>query len=83
MPKAPVTAKIHQALNIHGHLAPKVALNFVLTVDNPANATDLIVGQVVALDAKVDVSLFQDSLGAGTAQTENIGQGYLNPLLTG
>jgi hypothetical protein len=83
MPKTSITAQIHQALNVHRNFTPQIAFDFVFAVNDPADAGDLVVGQVIAFDAELYPSLGQNSLSAGTAKTEDIGQGNLYTLLAG
>src|SRR5258708_4906021 len=46
MPQPTVAAEIHQPLDVHGHLAPKVALDDVVAVDDLADLQHLLVGQL-------------------------------------
>src|SRR5215475_9573547 len=41
-----LAAEIHQPLDVHGHLAPKVALDDVVAVDDLADLQHLLVGQL-------------------------------------
>src|SRR5215472_14835280 len=46
MSQPTVAAEIHQPLDVHGHLAPKVALDDVVAVDDLADLQHLLVGQL-------------------------------------
>ena len=46
MPQPTVAAEIHQPLDVHGHLAPKVALDDVVAVDDLADLQHFLVGQL-------------------------------------
>src|SRR3546814_6377409 len=45
--QAAVAAEVHQALDVHGHVAAQVALDHVVAVDGLADAGDLVIGQLV------------------------------------
>ena len=55
MADAAVAADLHQPLDVQVHLAPQVALDRVLTVDDLAQAADLVLGQITHARVRVDV----------------------------
>ena len=46
MAQAPVTAEIHQALDIHGDVAAKIAFHDIVAIDDLADLDDLRFGQL-------------------------------------
>src|SRR5215510_2920827 len=46
MTQPSVAAEVHQPLDIHRHLAPQVALDYVVAVDDFANLQHFLVGQL-------------------------------------
>ena len=46
MTQPTIAAEIHQPLNIHGDLAPKIAFDDVVTIDHFANLEHFLVGQL-------------------------------------
>src|SRR5215467_1081822 len=46
VPQPPIAPKVHQALDIHRHFAPQIALDHVVTIDDFANLQHLLVGQL-------------------------------------
>src|SRR5271165_857426 len=46
MSQSPVAPKIHQPLDVHGNLTPKVALDHVVAINDFANLKHFLVGQL-------------------------------------
>src|SRR5262249_34009502 len=79
--EAPVATEVHQPLDIDCDLAPQVAFDHVVAVDDFTDLQDLLVGQLrhPALDR--DVDLFHDFLGFLPADAVNVLQGDNHPLV--
>ena len=69
MSKPAKTTKIHESFDVHGDLAPQVALDFVFGVDDLSDAGDFIVGEIVCFGVKLNAGLGQDFLGTSAADT--------------
>src|SRR6516165_9198648 len=76
-----VAAEIHQALDVHRHLPPQVALDRVFAVDQLADAQDLVIGHLVhaPLDRDADPAADLESLGPSDAV--DVGQPDRDPFL--
>src|SRR3712207_2781142 len=62
VPQAAVAGHVHQPLDVHGDLAPEVALDPVLAVDQLADAEHLFVGELVHAPLARDAELVADVL---------------------
>ena len=59
MPQAAITAKIHQALDIHGYFASQITFDFIAFVDYIANPCDFGLGQFLSSGVKIDTGFGQ------------------------
>tara|TARA_B100000315_G_scaffold254178_1_gene294640 strand:- start:2366 stop:2704 length:339 start_codon:yes stop_codon:yes gene_type:complete len=81
MAQTAVAAEIHQALDVHRSFAPKIALDLKTLIDRVTDTRNLVIGQFVHPAFERNFHLLADTLGAGAADTENIGQRYFNSFL--
>jgi hypothetical protein len=81
MPQAPVAAEIHQPLDIHGNLAPKVAFNHMIPVNDFADLADLRFRQLAHPPLPRDVDLLANLPGEGVANAMDIRERHLDPLI--
>src|SRR5262249_46170663 len=72
MPQPAIAGEVHQTLDVHGDLAPEVALDSVVAVDALADADHLIVGQRVDAPRLVDPHFPQDLPRLGRADPVDI-----------
>src|SRR6516165_1702717 len=79
--QAPVAAQVHQALDVHGHLAPQVSLDFSSAFNHLANSLDLILVQILGPDVHVDTRGDQDVAGRLPADPIDVSEGDLHSLL--
>src|SRR5271170_1982929 len=81
VPETPVAAEIHQPLDVHRDLAPQIALDVVVAIDQLADAQDLVVGQLVNPPGIRDADLGADLTSLGPADAEDVGEADLHALL--
>jgi len=72
VPEATVGAEVHEALDVHLHLAAQVALDLVLGVDDLADRLDLLLGQLVDLLVEGDLGPSADLLRGGASDTVEV-----------
>src|SRR5262249_14885657 len=72
LPQPPVSADVHEALDVHGVLAAQRALHLVLALDQRPQLARVLVGE--CLDARVgtDARLLQQPLRRGRADAEDV-----------
>src|SRR5262249_35126183 len=70
--QAAVTTKIHQAPDVHGHIAAQVALHHVVAIDRLADLQHFGVGQVIDAALIGDADLLADLLRKPRADAVNI-----------
>src|SRR5207244_2636791 len=63
--QATIAAEIHQPLDVHGDLAPQVALDDVVPIDHFADLQHLLVGELRHAPLGRDADLVHDFLGLG------------------
>ena len=81
MAAAPVATEVHQALDVHGHVAPLVALHHVVGLDDGAQAVDVVAAQVIAVHLVGQIRLVQNLAGRGKADAVDVGQGPVHVLV--
>ena len=69
MTQTPVRADLDEALDVERHLAAQVALDLVASVDELAQAVDLLLGQIADAGVRVDVGLRRGSSGWWAARS--------------
>ena len=65
MAQATVAAEVHQALDVHGHLATQIAFDPIVAIDGLADLQNLSVGELVHAALGRDPHLLGDFLGFG------------------
>ncbi len=55
MPKASITAKVHEPLDIHGYGRPKFTFDLVVLVDGLPDAVNFGLSQLVGTRAKINI----------------------------
>src|SRR6185503_14730958 len=80
--QAAVGADFHQPLDVLRSLAAQVALDLA-RFDRLAQPDDLVLGQVLNGRIRVDLRLGQDAARGGGADTEDVGEADLGPLVHG
>ena len=83
MAQAAVRTDLGQVLDVQSHLAAKVAFHDELFVDALTDTRFFLVGKVAHAGVRVDSGLFENSLRARSADTENVGQTDLDSLVSG
>src|SRR5262245_34396916 len=81
MAQAPVTAEIHQALDIHRDVAAKIAFHDIVAIDDLADLDDLRFGQLTDAPIRWNGDLGANLPGEGIANPMNIRQSHLDPLV--
>src|SRR5271163_1928139 len=81
MTDAAVASEIHQPLDRLLHLAPQVALDLELPVDNIADADLLVGAQIVAVARGIDLGFGENFLRRAAADSIDIGQRDFHPLV--
>jgi hypothetical protein len=81
--QAPVTAKVHQPLDVHRHLAAQIALDLETLIDDLAHPYDFVVGELIDPPFGGNGRPIANCLGLGPADTVNVGQRDLYPLPRG
>ena len=72
--KTTIAGEIHQALDVHRHLAAEVTLDRVVGVDRLTNVQHFLVSQVLDARRVGDAELCRDFLGLGRTDAVDIGQ---------
>ena len=62
MPEAPITANIHQSLDVEGNLSAEMSFNLVLILDDLPEKGKVIIGEGVDPDIWVDIRLLTNLL---------------------
>ena len=81
MAQATVAADFHKALNVLRNLAMEVALDGEVLVDVFADFLEIVLGDVLHADIRVDASLSDNLFCGGVADTVDVSQADLNALL--
>src|ERR1051326_5781830 len=67
-----VRVDVHQALDVHLHLAAPRAFDFEIRGDNGADLRDFVVVQIADTLSPVDARLVQDLVGTAPADAEDV-----------
>ena len=71
-----------QSLEIHADLAAQVALDDVLAILNGVNdLRELLLGQILGADARVDIRLSQDDFRVAGANAVNVAERNVDALV--
>src|SRR4030095_8946445 len=81
MPDAAVAADVHEALDVHRDLAPQVALDLQLALDDVANARGLLVAPRLHALGRIHAGLGQDARGRRPADAVDVRDRHLTTLL--
>src|SRR5262249_39059211 len=81
MTQAPVAAEVHQTLDVHGDLAPKLAFDHIAAVDHLTTLTVLCWGELAPPPLRRNRDLLANLLGEGVANAINRSERYLDPLV--
>src|SRR5262249_48601090 len=76
-----IAPQIDQPLDVRRHVAAEIALDLVRGVDLAPDAGDLVVGQVVALAAGIDLRHLADALGRRPPDAIDVGECDLHALV--
>src|SRR5262245_1436788 len=76
-----IAAEVHEALDVHRHLAPQIALDLVLGLEDIADAADLVLVEVVGPLVERDVSLLQDLARERLADPVDVSERDFHPLV--
>ena len=83
MTQAAVAADVHQALDVHGNFAAKIALYLEVVIDIVAQLTDFLLGQILDSGIGIDTGRFNDIVRNIPANAIDIRQGDLDSLFSG
>src|SRR5215471_6344236 len=81
MTQPSVAAEVHQPLNIHRHLAPQVALDYVVAIDDFANLQHFLIGQLRYPAGFRDTNFLHDFIGLFRPDAMDILQCNNNPFV--
>ena len=72
--KASIAAEVHQALNVHGDIAPEVTLNAVAVRDHLTDANDLLIAELLVGQVGIHLGLLTDLQSRRAADSIDVGQ---------
>src|SRR5215831_11435002 len=81
MTQPSVAAEVHQPLDIHRHLAPQVALDYVVAIDDFANLQHFLIGQLRYPAGLRDADFLHDFIGLFRPDAMDILQCNNNPFV--
>jgi hypothetical protein len=81
MANTPVTAQVHQPLNIHGDVTTQITFNTVFAINNLAQPSYLTFRQLVDTAGFGYARFLANFMCLGTAYSKDIGQSNHNPLV--
>src|SRR3982751_6607165 len=81
VPDSPVAPDIHQPLDVHGDFGAERALHLHRTLDHLAETRDLGIREIAHSGVRIDSSLSQNAAAGGPSDSEDVGEGDLDPLL--
>lgn len=81
MSQPAVAADIHQPLDVHRDLTPKVTLDAHFLVDDLADSINFIVSQVAHARIRIDTSAVEKPLAGVQPNSIDIGKRRFNPLI--
>jgi hypothetical protein len=73
MPQPPVAAYVHEPLNIKGYFSPQATFNLIIALNELPEFVEFFLRKIIDEPIWVNLGLYTDIIGAGTADTENIG----------
>jgi hypothetical protein len=81
MTQSPITANLHQPLDIHGNGFAQIAFNHPVTLDNIADIYGLFLGQIFNLGVNVDSGFLTDLCRPAFADAKYVRKPDLNPFI--
>ncbi len=82
MADAPITFNSLQAFQIHAQFAAQIPLNHIFTLlDGMNDLGQLLFGEVFSPNLRIDGRLLDNGLGINRAETINVAEGNVDPLL--
>jgi hypothetical protein len=82
--EAPEATEVHEALDVHADLTPQIALDLQLALlDHLADATGLVVVELVSPLAERDVRRLQDLARKRLANSVDVSERDFHPLVAG
>ena len=81
MPKTPVTADVHQSLDVHLYFRTQLPLDKVLVLNEASHASGLLLRPVVRMRIVLDADTIKDFLSTRTPNPENRGQGNFSAFM--
>src|SRR5262245_62983930 len=81
MPDAPIRADVHQALDVHGHLAAEIALHLELALDHLAHPGHLLLRPGLHALVGIETGPGHDVPGQGAADSVDVGDGHFTALV--
>ena len=82
MPEPTVAPDVHEAFNVHGHLGSQRTLHLEFTLDLPADAIHVLVGEIVGAHVRADPCTTQDLVSPRPSDPKNVSEGDLDPFST-
>ena len=80
---APITVDLDEAGDVLANFAAKITLNDELLVDVIANLDDVVIGEIARAGIGADAGRGEDLLGAGQADSVDVGKRDLDALVVG
>lgn len=74
MAQATITSQVHQSFDVHGHVRPELAFDFVFRVNGFPDIIDLLFCQAASRERRVDSGFVKNLSGSAGTDTVNIGQ---------
>jgi len=83
MPKATITAEIHQPFDIHRNFTPTVTLDRIIVVNDLHEIGNILVIKIITVHIMSQFKLVKDLPCRGPTYTMDIGQRYLHVFVLG
>jgi len=81
VPEAPVTSDVHQSLDVHADIGPKVAFDGKFSVDDLTEPVEFFFVKLSDFFIHIDARFFANFAGRRTADAENIRERNFAPLV--
>jgi len=78
-----ITADLDLALDVLGNISPQITLHLQITIDVRPNPDNLFISEITNPSTAVDAQLLTQLTSSAATNTINIGEGDLDPLLSG
>jgi hypothetical protein len=83
MAQSPVAADNHQSFDVLGNFPPQITFHPVFFLNNGGNLPDFFFGQIFPPGIGIDPRSLENVPGKLAADSEDVGEGDLNPLVLG